>query len=115
MTSINNELFVGIYDEAKELVKDKEINETNIIQITTCIMELVEEYPNITGEQKKKIVIMLISKLVDNSPLNDSKKNIVKTATNLILPAAIDAIVSASKSKFILNIRKKKHGCCSIV
>lgn len=106
---VNNTDFNIIYNKVKLIVTDKEIDKHNMVGLVVCIMEFVEEFPELTGNQKRRIVIQTINTMIDNSNCIDTD---LKDFINIIIYPMIDSIILASKSQFIINKKKK---CCNIM
>jgi len=106
-----------VYQYVKSIYGDT-ITSTNIIIITSLLIQIVEKYKTLTGNQKKMIVVNTIKKLVNDSKINDDEKKILNLIIENTLPTAIDGFIDAIngnvkfdkvKEKSIL----KKLFCCS--
>lgn len=101
-------IVIEIYDKIFSSLKDKKLTINEITEITITVMELVELYIELSGEQKKLAALGVINKLMDVFNLPD-KEVILK-----LVDKFIDAIVLASKKKIKINVKKwfKKLKCC---
>lgn len=106
-----------VYKYVKSIYGDN-ITSTNIITITSLLIQIVEKYKTLTGNQKKILVINTIKKLVNDAKINDDDKQILNLIIENTLPTVIDGFIDAingdlkfdkDKSKSIL----KKIFCCS--
>lgn len=116
-----NEVVDGIYENVLGMVEAKDVKAANIISIAALTMKLVEQVPGLTGQQKKDIVIEVIKKLIDETPLSDEEVAAVNLVVDVTLPIVIDTIVSASRGELNLNehLNSMKKCCrgknCTVV
>ena len=106
-----------VYQYVKSIYGDT-ITSTNIITITSLLIQIVEKYKTLTGNQKKMIVVNTIKKLVNDTKINDDEKKILNLIIENTLPSIINGFIDAIngnikfdkvKAKSIL----KKLFCCS--
>lgn len=88
----------------------------DISTVMKCVihaMEVVEE-SNLKGNNKKLMVIILIKTLLDESTINNEKKEIIKTLLNeQLINNTIDLIVDATYLRFDINNAKHlTQTCC---
>lgn len=107
---------------APDIVDNMVIGETPVIPLAVELIQWIESnllMKQLTGLEKKRIVINLLLWLVDNQKevLNnvlgeneDEVRNIVK----FVLPSTIDAIIAATKGKVLVNQFAKQAStwCC---
>lgn len=105
-----NEIINEIYQASIKIYSDRKLSASNTIVLTAKLMEFVEKYKNISGIEKKQIVIDVLHQIVDRSGLveDDSKKDF-NYLINSIVPSIIDGLVSANNGQ--LNLGKEKKGC----
>lgn len=128
LNGINNDELSGyvdkIYGSVKNTIiglKKGEFNVVRVIEWGTNIMLVVEKYPELSGENKKQIVIAVIRKLVGELKLSDSDEQTADLVVETALPVVIDLVVAASRGNLDLNkiggrIKKiwyRIGGCCS--
>lgn len=105
----NLEIFNEIYEEAKELVEEKGLSLQNIVSITTKLMQMVERIHSLSGPEKKKMVIDVLLKLIDESDvLDEETEQALQSFIEITLPGTIDIIIAASKNQFDINSVKKR-------
>ncbi len=106
-----------LYNHIKS-IHTENIDVTNIISIVTELIQLVEKYKNLTGPQKKMLVINVIRKLVNNQDISEHDKNTINIIIENTLPIVIDNLISAINGKLsfnknkILSFIKKNIICC---
>ena len=88
----------------------KDISSENILQVTRTGMEIVSNFNNIKGSQKKFVVISAVNLIIDELPVNDEIKEVIKYILNKIGPPVIDDLISAFKGDFTFK-RSTKTFC----
>lgn len=100
------------FQKILSLYKDKELSVSDWIALVTSIMEIVEDVPDLSGPEKKELVIAVTSKTIDTLVKDEDTKRELQYLLNSSVPFFIDVIVMATKK--ILNINKiKKCGLFS--
>lgn len=82
------------------------INHINTLRVVISTMEELEEYRNLKGEEKKKVVIAVCNKIFIqylNTGMNEEE-----------LSETIEAIIEVSKGVYMINnkLKKMKRLCC---
>jgi hypothetical protein len=110
---LKTEKFTNIIENLVQIViesfKDKHIDENNIIDFVVKTMMLVETQKQLSGQDKKNVVIKILLRLVDLTTLDNNKKNSIKFLIETLAPNMIDTIIFASKD---LNKSKNNFCCC---
>ena len=89
-----------------KLFVDEDLSVGNIMSLCINVMQLVETFPGLTGEQKKHTVLQAMSRFLE------SKGGAV--AFLAILPDFIDRIVSVNNGDISLDVTPAKvMTCCS--
>ena len=112
-----------VYDVVKTIVKNRNVTMANIMSIGSVIMQVVEQYPQLVGYQKKQLVICVAHKVVDELSIDDATKVTIKAVIDSTLDKAIEFIIKASRGEIeIVNKiveattgcidRCAKGGCC---
>ncbi len=99
-----------LYNSLSIIVTDKKIDNTNVILITTNLMQIVEEYPGLKGEQKKTLIIDVLKRFVIDN-LNDTEETFVLTFIDSVLPYVIDTIISVDKKEIAVKMKKSFKVC----
>lgn len=84
----------------------------NIFVLVSKLMFIVGGYPSLAGEQKKDIVVEVLTKLLKEFASTETGQKIPEhfiTSTLNALPEMIDMLVNAAKGKFNIN---KLTQCC---
>lgn len=114
-----------VYDAVEDAIagiRNKDFDIGLVIEWGKIIMLVVEKYPELTGEDKKQIVIAVIKKIVIEIGLDEDNNDIAQTVIDTALPIVIDLVVAASRGDLDLNKIKgrfskfwasvKKICCC---
>lgn len=114
-----SQLTNDIYEQLKKIVQNKTINSSNIIQIATVAMQLIQQYMNIPGAQKKQIVMDVVSRLINEIQMNESDRDILRSIVSMTLDKTIDLVIGIANGDIdILKIIDDgivfcKKTCCS--
>ena len=115
----SNILVAAAYDAAllklQSTLKERniEVSSKTITQIVKIAMEIVEA-TKLKGEEQKVLVERIVRKIVNDSPLEESKKSIVISMLDEgIVGDVIDLVVSATKGELDINtVEEVATGCC---
>lgn len=116
---VSNILVAAAYDAAliklQSTLKERniEVSSKTITQIVKIAMEIVEA-TKLKGKEQKVLVERIVRKIVNDSPLEESKKSIVISMLDEgIVGDVIDLVVSATKGELDINsVEKVATGCC---
>ena len=79
----------------KSTLGDNKITATNIIIITTNLMHIVEQYKDLTGSQKKMLILDTLKKVI-NQNVNDAQERMsLMMIVDMTLPLVLDTLVTA--------------------
>lgn len=93
-----------LYDTFINIIKEDDFTTTKVITLTTSLMQAVDKYTELTGSEKKVIVLYVIERFTEDAE-NNTVKDIL-TVAKPMLPDIIDAIMNVDKRK--IKIRAKK-------
>lgn len=103
--------------ETKLTTKDYDLTSSNPVQLITFIMEEIELLSNMTGSQKKALVLEIIKDFInsDNNIFiinnnNDIINHLIKLIETQIASDIIDMIVKCADGNININIRNPS--CC---
>jgi hypothetical protein len=87
----------------KTFLKDKKINSiSDLFKLIRCLMEFVERFKSLTGEEKKNLIYdNVIDLLFRNYTIEEASQYIV------MVNPYIENLIILSKSKILLNLKKK--------
>lgn len=104
-----------LYKRLKRAIKGQKIDESTMVLIAAKAMNLAELFTEMTGPEKKLLVIDIVTKLVrKETSLSKEAKNYLLTFIELSLPSIIDSLVEAHKQKLLQKSVKnvgKSMGC----
>ena len=104
-----------LYEEVKRLLHGGKLSPTNVVIIMIDLMQIVDNYPTLKGQQKKLVLLGAINMLIDDQNDNVDDASDLKMLVKTTLPSVIDVVVSIDKKQ--LKIKAKKVwtmllGCC---
>lgn len=111
---------VSDFDKALDSLKDKlknvEINISNIMIVVKSAMEVVE-MTRLKGNEQKDLAVKLIKAIVIDAPISDSKeKLILDMIEGGVIDSTIDLVVAASKGQLNVNVvGKVATTCCGSI
>jgi hypothetical protein len=102
--------FNEVYAHIKVIHVDK-LTPTSVILIMSEVIQLVEKYKNLTGEQKKTTVINVIKRLVNDNleSYSEEEKTSIMLVVNTTLPTMIDTLVNAINGLMKFTKEKTKN------
>lgn len=98
----------GLYNTLSK--GDSPVTKENITTIVINLMQLVEKYPDLTGEQKKKLVIHVVKKFIKDKTDNEEEE-VLLTFVDIFLPTLIDTLVSVDKKEIVIKLKKTFSSC----
>ena len=102
----------------KSSIGEDKINATNIVIISTNLMLIVEQYKDLTGYQKKMLILDAIKQFINQNVSDVQERISLMIIINMTLPQVLDTLVTAingdmkfEKDKVISGF--KQLFCCS--
>jgi hypothetical protein len=113
MNTGDEKVFKDCLEKVKLKIGKMEINAKNVMYIIKIAMEVVEA-TKVKGVDQKILVNKLVSKLVVEAPITDTKEKLLLDILDEgIVDEVIDLVVSASKGELDLNAAKEvATSCC---
>jgi hypothetical protein len=112
--STENEL-LNILEEMYKYIKSmygNQIITSNIVIITSQLIQVVEKYKTLTGNQKKMLVISTIKRLVNEKESNNDEKIALLLVIDNTVPHMIDGFVDAINGNIKFD-KEKIKSCIS--
>jgi len=101
-----NEIIEELYKDIIQMYKDVEFKSRNLHDCLIKLIECVELVPELIGADKKKIVIGVITLVVEHLHIKDTdKEKIMYMLTHDIISQIIDLIVYLSKYPCKINTK----------
>ena len=91
------------------------ITASNVVVIASNLIQVVEKYKDLPGNQKKLVVTSTIKMIVqEQTTMSESDKMAINVIIDSTLPTVIDGLVDAINGgmKFNKETIKKKYLCC---
>lgn len=92
-------------NELEKLLKGEKLSTENVLILTISLMTIIEKYPELTGEDKKRIIMATFEKYLEG------KGEIGKVILS-ILPNFIDVAVALNKRELVIKNVKDVAKCC---
>ncbi len=111
--------FQEVYNALLKKINDTdsfELNPHNLIVLLKMTIELVE-FLELSGREKKSLVIDLLKKYVNESKINETEKQIcLDMINNGTISETIDLVIDASNGSLdINNVIDLGSSCCAIL
>lgn len=100
-----SKIFIEAYHKLLNILDDR-LTVANMVNVITNSIEIVDSYSNLTGLQKKTMVIKIITVLIDKHEDDEIIKDALINLLNTIGVALIDTIIYATKGKLAINLKK---------
>jgi hypothetical protein len=102
-----------LYVEMRQIIADggQSLNLTNIVSVAGEASRIVERYPRLKGDQKKRVVCAALLRIAKEQTDDPSLLRYIETS----LPAAIDMLISVSRKGFrikLSTLEKFLSRCC---
>jgi len=111
------EIVDNLFDQVKGMTKDKPLDFCTIVHIAVVIMQSLDQFFALSGEDKKCIVVTTLHKIVNEAPpekISDTMRAILNRAIDMIIPTTINIIVAAVRGElsFSVVVDEIKRQCC---
>lgn len=103
-----------IYNTAKETLGADVISPANVLNLTVALMEAVEKCRELTGSQKKTLVVDVIKRLLDETNMSEEDNKTLDTIIELTVPTAIDVIIAATHGNVHINRLRDRLAQCPL-
>ena len=108
-------LIMSLVSKLKTSFDQYSLDENNMIDYVVRIMTLVEQQKNLSGFEKKAVVIEVLTRLVDDTnKLSSESKAALKSIIKIVVPGVIETIVAATKGLISVNkkVEESVKKCC---
>lgn len=110
----DNDIIINLESLIKNFTKDDGLNASNIMMLVSTLMETIGKYKNLSGPDKKRIVILVLKHAIDVSNEDVNTKEILNLAMENIVPHAIDIMVDIANGKYEFKSLKKISIFCRL-
>ena len=106
-----------LYTYVKSTLGSQKITATSIIVIANSLMQIIEKYEGLTGNQKKMLVIDTIKRVINETMDDEIERMNLIVIADMTLPTVIDTLVSAINGDLKFDPKKvqglfQKLFCC---
>ena len=95
-----------LYNELSNILKGNKLTTINAISIVISLMKIVETYDNLKGEQKKQIILQVLTMFIEDSVHDDDELNELNSLIEILLPIIIDTVISIDKKEIQIKVKK---------
>ena len=86
-------------------------NKKDMFAVLVQVMEIVEQYENKTGTEKKELALNVLKDLIKSAPVDVDEKALLEALiTDETVSDAIDVIVKVAKGEFEISKKAVKKG-----
>lgn len=104
-------LFGEIYTSVLRTIRTRKISAADLVIVATSTMSIVQRYPRLSGQQKKQLVVEVLTKVVDDSDLLPAdQEQAALMFIQFTLPPMIDVVVDAYRHNGI-DLKKSVNSC----
>lgn len=105
--------FREVYTKIEEYLLDTntKISVSNVCSITIELMQMVESFTDLSGEEKKGLVLQVLIDIIKNHIDNDQIEYVVIEVARYVVPNVIDTIIAFDKGNIHINISKQVTKC----
>lgn len=100
---IEQKLADQVYDRVNAAIEAKHLTIVSITTLIATAMAEAEKITTLNGEQKKELVVHVVSRLVDEMPADQEDREAIRATAAVMMPSIIDAIVAAASGQFGIN------------
>jgi len=105
--------YTELYNTIQSLLasSNKKLEVSNITEITIELMQLVESYDELSGADRKELVMDVFRQLIRDNVSQPELQNIMTEIANFMMPSVIDAIIAFDKGDLKINIPRAISKC----
>lgn len=112
---IEDPLTQQVYNEIKGTIRNKTVDKESIIMMVTLLIPIVQRLcRGREGTYKKQVVITVLTRLVDDSSIENHAKNTLYEIIQVVVPEVIDSLISVATHKLDIGKGGTSGGCCVI-
>ena len=105
VSKIDDDIF-DLYEQLEQIVKTKQINAINLIEITIDLMKIVEDVKGISGKQKKDLIIETLEKFINEKVSDEKEREELLFIVKNVVPSVIDTVVSIDLGELSVKFNK---------
>lgn len=105
VSKIDDDIF-DLYEQLEQIVKTKQINAINLIEITIDLMKIVEDVKDISGKQKKDLIIETLEKFINEKVSDEKEREELLFIVKNVVPSVIDTVVSIDLGELSVKFNK---------
>jgi hypothetical protein len=103
-----------LYKYVKQTLGNNKITAASLMSIANNLMQIVEKYNDLSGNQKKMLVIDTIKRIINETVDDSSDRSNLLMIADITLPTVIDTLISAINGDLKFDVKKAKARFLSI-
>jgi membrane protease subunit (stomatin/prohibitin family) len=111
--NIPDKIINDVIQITNTLIQADGLDASSIMIITANIMNTLSKYKKINGDDKKKLVILVINTAIKYTSLSDETQILLQEMVKTTIPTTIDLFVAVSKGRYKFKYIKKFFICYS--
>lgn len=116
MNAVRKDHVISLRDEYRVKLEEKigkieDVSPDSLIDWAKMAISMVNDVSDLSGAEKKELVLQTIYLILDNTMLvNPAIDKVIDTSAKLLLPSIIDGLVYMAKND-PLGLKKKTNAC----
>lgn len=106
----HSEAFNQVYNLVVETI-DGDVTPEDVAMLVAVTMRAAEDFHGKSGPEKKKLVLDVVQKVVEDLEIRDATREQLRLAVHLLAPGLVDTLISAAKGQFGLTHEEIRRGC----
>lgn len=115
LVSFSADAVQRLQEEVWKILDGGTLDEKNVVIIVVNLMQIVETYNDVSGIQKKAVVIEVLNRVIDYQIKDETKASTLKTIVQMTIPSVIDIFVGIDKKDIHIKLQKswtRMLACC---
>lgn len=104
-----------LYGKVEQVIRNRKVTTGTLISISMMVVQLADDFPGLTGEEKLRLVLQVVHRVIDRSATSEDVRLALHTMADVALPRTIEFAIRASKGDLqILNdVANAVRKCCA--
>lgn len=105
-----------LYNKLEEILGENKLSCDNLISVVVLLMQYVETYKELKGEEKRNIIIRVLKRFIADKIGNEEGAYDINLLIKTTLPDIIDSLVAVDKKQLVIKTQKNVKNlfsCCN--
>lgn len=103
-----SKIYEECFSKLLDSIQEDDLTIANIINVITRSVEITEKYNELTGLEKKTMVLRMSVMAIKEADIKNEIEDALIDFVNTAGPSLIDTIIFVSKGKLAVNVKKLK-------